>query len=143
MNHAILPVAVHVILVRNDKILLLHRENTGFNDDKWSVPAGRLDSGESIISGAIREAEEEVGVKIDPKNFESTLIMHHHDDRGERIYSFFLCREWENEPVNSEPDKCKEIAWFKIVDLPETTIKHVKVAIESILKGVNYLEFGF
>lgn len=43
-------------------MLLLKRANTGHLDGFWSVPAGRLDGGESITAGAVREAYEEVGV---------------------------------------------------------------------------------
>lgn len=143
MNHANLPIAVHVFLINGDKILLLHRENTGFNDDKWSVPAGRLEEGESLTLGAVREAQEEVGVEIMMGDLEKKLIMHHHDNRGERIYAFFLCKKWKNEVRNMEEDKCREIDWFDIKKLPENTIDHIKLALESILKGETYLEFGF
>lgn len=143
MSHANLPIAVHAILLEDNKILLLHRKNTGFNDGQWSVPAGRLESGETITLGVVREAEEEVGVKINPINFESVLIMHHHDERGERMYAFLLCKKWEGEPVNCEPDKCGKIAWFEIDNLPENTLSHIKVAIDAVIKGESYLEFGF
>jgi len=143
MSHANLPVAVHVILMQDNKVLLLRRKNTGLNDNKWSLPAGRLEEGESFTVGAIREAEEEVGVKIEAKDLEKKLIMQHHDERGERIYCFFLCREWENEAINCELDKCSEVAWFDIDSLPEETIDHIQIAIKEILKGSTYLEFGF
>ena len=143
MSHANLPIAVHIFLIKGKKILLLHRENTGFNDNKWSVPAGRLEEGESLSLGAIREAKEEVGVEIKVNDFEKKLIMHHHDDRGDRIYCFFLCQKWKNEVKNMEEDKCKEISWFDIEELPKDTLDHIKLALDSILKGETYLEFGF
>lgn len=143
MAHATLPIAVHVILMKDNNVLLILRKNTGLHDGKWSLPAGRLEFGESIISGAIREAQEEVGVKIDSKNLDSPLIMQHHDERGERVYCFFLCREWENEVTNCELDKCSEFAWFDIGSLPEETIDHIKTAIKAKIDGLSYLEFGF
>ncbi|MBU6321693.1 MAG: NUDIX domain-containing protein [Patescibacteria group bacterium] len=48
-----LPVALHVFLVKGDQMLLLKRKNTGTYDGQWSVPAGRLDAGESATSGAV------------------------------------------------------------------------------------------
>ncbi|TDF93738.1 NUDIX domain-containing protein [Paenibacillus piri] len=46
-------------------VLLLKRQNTGFEDGKWSVDAGRMDGGEEVKAAAIREAKEEAGVDID------------------------------------------------------------------------------
>jgi 8-oxo-dGTP diphosphatase len=68
-----LPVALHVFLVdeKANKVLLLKRANTGFLDGFWSVPAGRLDEGESASVGAKRELLEEVGLKTRNGNWNS------------------------------------------------------------------------
>jgi len=143
MSNVTLPVAIHVLLLKDNKILLMRRENTGFNDGKWSIPAGRLESGETMSQGAAREAKEEVGVEIDPKKFKATHVMHHCDDRGERLYIFFLYKEWGGDPINCEPDKCSEISWFDISKLPANIIDHIKSAIGFTLNGVAFSEFGF
>lgn len=143
MSHINLPVAVHVILIKDGQILLIHRKNTGYNDGQWSLPAGRLESGESMTQGARREAREEVGAIIESDKFAATLVMHHHDSRGERLYIFFLCQQWKGNIKNCEPDKCDQILWFKINKLPETLIPHVRTAVESILHGDSFLQFGF
>jgi 8-oxo-dGTP pyrophosphatase MutT (NUDIX family) len=45
-----ISVGLHVFLVDREagKVLLLKRANTGRYDGRWSVPAGRLDVGESF-----------------------------------------------------------------------------------------------
>lgn len=141
--NAILPIAVHIILKKNDKIFLLKRKNTGFKDSQWSLPAGRVEKKESLIQAAIRETKEETGVKIGAKDLSEPLIMHYCDKRGERIYAFFICNSWIGEPKNVEPGKCSQAAWFNIKNLPPKTIKHVKKAIKTIEKGKKYIEFGF
>ncbi|MFC1615422.1 NUDIX domain-containing protein [Patescibacteria group bacterium] len=86
MNHAILPIAVHIFLIKDEKVFLMQRAGTGFKDGQWSVPAGRLDVGESVKRAVAREAKEEINAEVDIKNISTPLVMHHKDERGERLY---------------------------------------------------------
>ena len=52
-------VAAHFFLVRDRKILLLRRQNTGYEDGKFSVVAGHLDGDEEVSAAMVREAREE------------------------------------------------------------------------------------
>jgi hypothetical protein len=69
--------------------------------------------------------------------------MHHKNDKGERLYFFFLIRMWQNEPINMEPDKCSEIGWHPVSQLPTDMIEHVRIALTDIQEGKTYVEFGF
>lgn len=142
-EHAVLPVACHVFFLKDDKIFLMKRANTGFNDGKWSVPAGRLDQGESLRQAAIREAKEEVGAVIKESDLDKFLMMSHKDSRGERLYSFFTCSRWENKLENLEPESCSEVRWFSMDEMPVEIIEHVKFALDRILSGECYAEFGY
>ncbi len=63
MYHTLIP-AVHMFLVKQDSILLLKRLNTGYHDGDYSVPAGHIEPNESVITAAIREASEELGISV-------------------------------------------------------------------------------
>lgn len=53
-----------VILINNkDEILLV----LGKKANKWSIPKGHMDDGETLYDTAHRELKEETGVTIDPK----------------------------------------------------------------------------
>ena len=47
------------VVVRDDRVLLVHRPRY----DDWTLPKGKLDPGESFEEAALREVEEETGLR--------------------------------------------------------------------------------
>ncbi len=135
-------VAVHVLLFRDDSLLLLRRANTGYQDGNYSVPAGHLDGGETVTAAAIREAAEEVGIRLAPDDARHALVMHRMAER-ERIDFFVATSRWSGEPANREPGKCDELSWHRLDALPANTVPYVRRAIEGYLSGERYVEFGW
>ncbi|WP_214628809.1 NUDIX hydrolase [Paenibacillus agaridevorans] len=124
--------AVHLLFFREDEVLLLKRKNTGFEDGKWSVVAGRIDGNEEVKAAAIREAKEEAGVDIDPSELEVTGVTHRRNPNGsgsEWIDFYLTVRAWKGEIMNMEPHKCEELRWFPLSGLPSNMIEYVKVAL--------------
>ncbi len=105
------PVTVHLWFFREDQILLSRRFNTGYADGQYSVPAGHLDGGETVMDAAAREAAEEVGVNIEPGDMTFSTVMHRMegDQEDERVDFFVHVRRWQGEPFNAEPDKCDDL----------------------------------
>lgn len=52
------------------KILLLHRHKTKSEVNKWGLPAGKIDKGETESQAMIRETKEETGLKIIPSRLQ-------------------------------------------------------------------------
>lgn len=137
-----LVVDVHLFLVKEGRILLLLRKNTGYADGKYHVPAGHLEAGETVIDALIREAEEEVGVRMKPEDVRLAHVMHNKDGGG-RMGWFFEVRRWEREVENREPEKHGEIGWFEFGDLPEEMVDYAREAIKCYRKGEVFSEFGW
>ena len=136
------PVTVHLFFFRENRILLLRRFNTGFEDGNYSVPAGHLDGNETVRMAAVREALEEIGVHIEVANISFATVMHRKSD-DERV-DFFVCvKAWKGEPFNAEPEKCDELRWCEVDMLPANTIPYVKQAIQNFREGVVFDEFGW
>jgi 8-oxo-dGTP diphosphatase len=96
----------------------------------------------------VREAKEEANIMIDPNDLELVHIMNRLEpdyeiEIRERVDIFFKTEKWQGEPQNMEPDKCDELSWFAINDLPENTIPRLKNVLECIKNKINYSEFGF
>ena len=136
------PVTVHLFFFRGNQILLLRRFNTGFADGQYSVPAGHLDGGETVIAAAAREAMEEVGVRIDPLDIEFSGVMHRLDGE-ERVDFFVKIRDWAGEPSNTEPEKCDDLRWVNVSDLPANTIPYIRQALKNHFQENRFDEFGW
>jgi 8-oxo-dGTP diphosphatase len=136
------PVTVHLFFFREGQILLIRRFNTGYADGQYSVPAGHLDGGETVITAAAREALEEVGVQIDPPDIEFSSVLHRLDGE-ERVDFFVKIHKWTGEPFNAEPDKCDQLLWANMNDLPANTIPYIRQALRNHLEETRFDEFGW
>jgi 8-oxo-dGTP diphosphatase len=139
---ATFPITVHLLFFRDNQVLLLRRFNTGYADGQYSVPAGHLDGGETVVAAAAREAEEETGLRIEVEDIAFSSVIHRRD-RDERVDFFVHVRDWQGEPVNTEPEKCDELRWVNINELPDNVIPYVRTAIQNHLTGISFHEFGW
>ena len=132
----------HLLIIKENKILLLLRENTGYEDGKYSVVAGHVEQNENIKKAMSRESLEEANLIIKEEDLDFVHVMNRKSD-SERISFFFAPKRWEGEPQNMEPDKCSDLSWFPINALPDNMVAYVKKAIEYYLKNIQYSEFGW
>lgn len=132
--------AVYLILKRleDGKILLAKRQNTGYMDGKWELPAGHLEEGELPTEALFREIREELGIELFPDLvwLVHTSFRPPHDKTGSRIDLFFLAREWDGEVRICEPDKCSKHKWFSVFECLqlEDMILHNQHALDCIQK---------
>jgi len=128
--------------------LLLERKNstTGkteilmmlaeYLDNQYDLPGGHLEAGEDLYDAMIREAKEEIGITIKRENMQIVHIYHHF---SKDVLKFvFKVANYSGEIKNLEPEKCKEIRWIDINNLPENTIKGIKNEIINIYNDVYY-----
>ncbi|MGV6851620.1 MAG: NUDIX hydrolase [bacterium] len=136
--------ASHLFLVKDDKILLLRRFNTGWNDGNYSLVAGHIEEGETAVDAMVREAEEESGITIRKQDLSFSHICHRRKPDGEEKMDFFFeCKEWSGKIVNAEPHKCDEIAWYKQDQLPSNMVDYIQHALGEWKKGNYFSTFGW
>lgn len=143
-RHFVVP-AVYILFRDSNKILLLQRANTGYQDGNYSMPAGHLDGGESAVTAAIREAQEEVGVAIEPKDLRLVHTQHRvaESKDHERINLFFETTNWTGDIRNAEPEKCSELRWADLNELPENLVPELKHMLKHYASHEAYGDFDF
>lgn len=135
--------AVHLLFYRDDEVLLLKRQNTGFEDGKWSVVAGRIDGGEEVTDAAIQEAKEEAGVDIHPDDIIITGVAHRKNTSSEWIDFYLMVNKWSGSIVNVEPHKCEELKWFHLDELPDNIIPYIRTALEKNQDAMWFESIGW
>ncbi len=135
--------SAYALCFQGTKVALVLRENTNWMNGYWSLPAGKLEEGETFRQAAAREAKEEAGLDVRIEDLTHYLTMHRyvHDEGGITWADlFFHAEKWSGELYNAEPDAHSEAAWFEISDLPENIVPNHKAGIEAFGKGETYLE---
>ena len=135
--------AVHLFLIQDEKILLLRRFQTGYEDGNYSVVAGHLDGNEEVTHAMAREAREEALIRIDPSDFQVVGVMHRRFGKYEAVNFFLTAAHWQGEIANGEPDKCDELAWYPLERLPVNMVPYVRKAIENYRQGRWFESFGW
>ena len=135
--------AAYVVFLRegpNGAEVLLHlRQGTGHMDGHWATIAGHVEAGESVLAAAVREASEEVGVKIAEADLVPLTVMqrtqNNDDPIEERVDFIFTCRLWIGEPRRAELDKSAALGWFPLSDLPSPVVPHELLVLERLASG--------
>ena len=143
MEHIRLPVAVHLLMIKDGAILLQRRFNTGYEDGKYGVVAGHINGGEQIMEAMFREAKEEAGITLDLDCLHIAQVMHRKKPEEERIDYFLDCSAWSGSIKNMEPNKCDDLSWFPLENLPDNMIQYVLHAIHCYLRGEKFTSFGW
>lgn len=134
-------VAVHLILEHNNEFLLLRRYNTGYEDGNYSVIAGHLNGNETIKEAMIREALEEANITIDDKHLKIVGVMHRKDG-DESIDYYLYTNKFSGNVRIMEPNKCDDLAFYKLDNLPDNIIPYIKTALYNYKNDIIFSEYG-
>ena len=119
--NSIRPAAAVALFNVDGSILLLRRKD----NDKWTMPGGTLDFGESLTDCAIREVREETGLQIRITGLIGTytdphILIAYSDGEVRQEFTFVYGAEIESGELNID-NESKEAAWVPLssaVELP-------------------------
>jgi SAM-dependent methyltransferase len=109
-----------VLLVKGNPVdeILLGIKKIGFGEGKVVGVGGTVEEGEQLRQTAVRELEEEIGVKVREKDLQKAAkitFTFPTKPEWDRIVYVYLARRWEGEPGNSNEI---DPAWYKVKDIP-------------------------
>ncbi len=118
-------------LVRNKKgkVLFIYR------NDKWDLPKGKLDKGESIEKAAIREVEEETGVKglVIDKYLKTTYHIFKRNGKYKlkKVFWFLMETSYDGELVAQLDEGITKVKW--------KGVKKIKKALQNSYINIKIL----
>lgn len=98
--------------------VLLGMKKRGYGVGKWNGFGGKLEDGETVMEAAVREMEEECGIKIDTDDLELVGILDFQFQKSlEEIFRVHVFRvtKFVGEPQESEEMKPQ---WFSVDEIP-------------------------
>lgn len=117
---------VDILIEKNGKILLITRNKSVFIGKK-AIPGGRVDENETIEQAAEREAREETGLEVIPKEILGVYSDPKRDPREQYISTVFICEIKEGE-LKAGND-ASEAEWFELNEIneDEMAFDHFKI----------------
>ena len=121
--------AAGIVLIWDNKILLIHPTNSSWKKSTCGIPKGKLELGEDSLSGALRELEEETGIvlnisQINPEPHKVDFYNRKNEVDGHLIY--FVCEIMDLSEIGLDSDRLpksqlqlEEVDWGKFVSADE------------------------
>jgi 8-oxo-dGTP diphosphatase len=94
------------LVVRDGLVALVHRPRY----DDWTLPKGKLDPGESFEEAALREVEEETGLRA--RLARELPEVRYRDNKGRPKVVRYWLMELESDPGFPPNDEVDELRWL-------------------------------
>ena len=128
-----------IIIVNEDGFVLIGKRKGGLAQ-KYSIPGGKLDLGETFEEGAAREIKEETNLDIsEPQVIAVSNNLETFQEEGKHYISVvLLVKKFSGELQNMEPNKCEGWEWINPRELPEPHFDASRMAISCFIKNSVY-----
>lgn len=121
-----------VVTNKEGKVLFIYR------NDKWDLPKGKIDKGETIEECAIREVEEETGVKkLKIENFLKTtyhIFKRNGKYKLKEVHWFAMHTSYTGELIGQENEGIEKVKWKgpkKIAKALENSYVNIRILFEE------------
>ncbi|MFM9462727.1 NUDIX domain-containing protein [Streptomyces scabiei] len=140
-KHYLSPANAMVLLQREDGRILAvrHNDTSATCPGQVTVIGGKLENGEFLDEGAVRELYEETGIRVAARDLEICQTVHYLGPNGMRVIGVvFTAQRWVGEPHNAEPDKHKAILWIDPGNPPSDCHPYTREVLANFMTGRLY-----
>lgn len=131
MNYKKPSITVDAIILQDQTILLIKRKNEPFKN-KWALPGGFVEYGETTEQAVLREIKEETGLLTQIEELVGVYSEPHRDPRGHTISIVYHLKKTNGELLAG--DDAGDAKFFNLDTLPELSFDHKKIIDEFIKK---------
>ena len=116
---------------KDNEILFIHRQGI------WDLPKGKLEKGETIKNAAIRECEEECGIKqlTITKQLSSSFHLYKYK-KGfalKQSYWFYMKSDYSKKLTPQIEEDIDEVKWFSKHEIETIIINHTYYTIRDVI----------
>jgi 8-oxo-dGTP pyrophosphatase MutT (NUDIX family) len=122
-----------VVVRKGEHYLLVHETKQG---QRWYLPAGRVEAGETLIAAAFRETLEEAGI---PVRITGLIRLEHTAyPGGARMRAIYLAEPVSDAPLKGTPDdESLGAAWVRLDELDAFPLRG-----DDVRELIEYVELG-
>jgi len=117
------------IIINDDKILLIKRKNEPFKD-KWALPGGYVEYGETVEDAVLREISEETNLSVKIKELLGVYSSPDRDPRGHTVTIAFILNVKSGDLKSG--DDAADAKFFEKRKLPDLSFDHDKIIEDAI-----------
>ncbi len=124
---------VALLALINDKseVLISLRKNKEEYSGYWEYPGGKIESGETLEQGLVREIREELNIAIAKSCIAPLTFAVDEEEMNETILFLYVCRKWDGSIISLLNQK---IEWVKPIDLVQYQMPRSNLFLNSILR---------
>jgi 8-oxo-dGTP pyrophosphatase MutT (NUDIX family) len=121
-----------VAVINDGRILMGQRRD----NNRWTLPGGHIEHGETSLVGGQRELLEETGIGLTPNKFKSigySDVLSYPDNKPIRVYAFKVKYNGPTTMQNDPDGEVKRWHWFDMKNIPEKVMKNMHVKGKNVV----------
>ena len=124
-------IALLALINAKNEVLISLRKNKKEYNGYWEYPGGKIEIGETLEQGLVREIREELNIAITNSCIAPLTFAVDEEEMNETILFLYVCRKWDGSITSLLNQK---IEWVKPIDLVQYQMPRSNLFLNSILR---------
>lgn len=126
-----------VLLLNSKGEVLVGKRKNAYLSGYYGLPGGRIEVNEPLLASAIREVEEETGIRL--SDLEYVGVVRENQSDYDFVHFAFVAKKITTKPQCMEPHKCESWEW-KELDKVEHMLPGHKASLELFKEKKNLVD---